>query len=122
METVNSQQWPPIELAWRQTLAAFWSISWPSLLASWLLMVFLSGILTSNRIETVDSLGVRGEVAALVSNLAFLFGQIILIPRLYRKRYRSFRVEVLRPGDATDPTLSAQEKIRVGIRLAWPQA
>ena len=85
-------------------------------------MVFLSGILTSNRVETVDSLGVRGEAAALVSNLAFLFGQIILIPRLFRKRYRSFRVEVLRHGDATNPKLSAQEKMRVGIGLAWPQA
>jgi hypothetical protein len=26
METVDHQQWPPIELAWRQKLAAFWSI------------------------------------------------------------------------------------------------
>ena len=121
METPDNQQWPPIQLAWRQKLAAFWSIAWPSLLASMLLMFVLSGVLTSDKVETVDSLGARGEIAAVVSNLAFLVGQVILIPRLYRKRYRSFRVEISHEDGASN-RLSAPEVMRVGIQLVWPQA
>jgi hypothetical protein len=79
------------------------------------------GVLTSDKVETVDSLGARGEIAAVVSNLAFLVGQVILIPRLYRKRYRSFRVEISREDGASNG-LSAREVMRVGIRLVWRQA
>jgi len=34
VQTDETEDWPPIELAWRQKLAAFWSIFWPSWLAS----------------------------------------------------------------------------------------
>jgi hypothetical protein len=122
MDTIGDQEWPPIQLAWRQKLAAFWSIAWLSLLASLFLLFAVSGVLTSDKIETPESLGALGLIAALVSNLAFLVVQMVLVPRLWHKRYRSFRVRILREDATSNTTLSVSEVIRVGLRLVWPQA
>src|SRR5882762_2356470 len=94
MRTDENAEWPPIDLAWRQTLAAFWSITWPSGLAMFILLLALLSALPSD--SSVDDLAQYGLAINLAINLMFFLCQAVLIPRLVRKRYRSFRVDVLR--------------------------
>jgi hypothetical protein len=83
----SSQGWPLISLAWRQKLAAFWSIAWPGALASFVLVSFLGSLLS--RAGLPGEAGRPSLLLAIAGNLLFLLLQGILVPRLIRKRYRS---------------------------------
>ena len=74
-----------ISLAWRQKVAAFWSISWPAWIGSMgLIILFMNGF-------SVDPLQDNFSTIALGGNLVFFPIQALLTRRLVRKNYRSFR-------------------------------
>jgi hypothetical protein len=104
-----------ISLAWRQEVAAFWSISWPAWIGSVALVIlFTSGY-------SVDVLQDNFSIVALGGNLAFFGIQAVLTRRLVRKNYRSFRVYVVREGGAQSRDLSLREAASVWLRIFGPQ-
>lgn len=104
-----------IDLTWRQKIAAFWSISWPCWLASFVLVSFVIGNKSRGELENESS------SLGLVANIAFLVLRFLLIPRLVRKKYRSFRIFVVRGDDQPVRGLSANEAVRVWLQIVWPQ-
>src|SRR5260370_40006227 len=85
METGQGGEWPPIELAWRQKLAAFWSILWPGVASAWAIVILTSSVLSTYSLERWGS---RLSAAAMGVSL---LGQALFGPRLGRKNDRSFR-------------------------------
>jgi hypothetical protein len=105
----------PIKLAWRQKVAAYWSISWPSWVASFI-MAF--GLTSRYR---VDELPAHLPVIALAGHLAFFVIQAVLTRRLVQKNYRSFRVGVLCENGQQDRRLSMREAGSVWLWILGPQ-
>jgi hypothetical protein len=104
-----------ISLAWRQKVAAFWSISWPAWIGSMGLVI----LLTSG--YSVDLLQDNFSVIALGGNLAFFAIQAFLTRRLVRKNYRSFRVYVVRDDGSKSRNLSVREAVSVWLWILGPQ-
>jgi len=104
-----------INLAWRQKVAAYWSISWPASIASFTMALLVTSF------YTFDDLARHLSVITLAGNLAFFAIQAILTRRLVRKNYRSFRVEVLRNDGERRRTLSVREGGRVSLWIVGPQ-
>ena len=104
-----------ISLAWRQKVAAFWSISWPAWIGSMGLVI----LLTSG--YSVDLLQDNFSVIALGGNLAFFAIQALLTRRLVRKNYRSFRVYVVRDDGSKSRNLSIREAVSVWLWILGPQ-
>jgi hypothetical protein len=104
-----------ISLAWRQKVAAFWSISWPAWIGSMGLVI----LLTSG--YSVDLLQDNFSVIALGGNLAFFAIQALLTRRLVRKNYRSFRVYVIRGDGSKSRELSIREAVSVWLWILGPQ-
>src|ERR1700693_2029555 len=73
-----------ISLAWRQKVAAFWSISWPAWVGSMGLVILLTSGYSVNLLQDNFS------VIAPCGNLRFFAIQVLLTRRLVRKNYRSF--------------------------------
>jgi hypothetical protein len=112
---IDTAAWPPIDLAWRQKVAAFWSITWPCWLASYVLISFLLA-----RYSLTEAAG-HLPMLSLISTLAFLLAQGVLVPRLVSKEYRSFRVVVVREDGQIGRRLSVYETLSVWLQIAWPQ-
>ena len=104
-----------ISIAWRQKVAAFWSISWPAWIGSMGLVIGL----TSG--YSVDLLQDNFSVIALGGNLAFIAIQALLTRRLVRKNYRSFRLYVVRDDGSKSRNLSIREAVSVWLWILWPQ-
>ena len=116
METLEIDGWPEIDLAWRQKMAAFWSIWWPSATASLLLMMAITAAFPLDLLDLeVWRIRFAGSILSLVC-------QAFFVPRLVRKKYRTFRVGVLRDGILSSPALSMSETVQVALRIIWPQA
>jgi hypothetical protein len=96
-----------IRLAWRQKVAAFWSISWPAWIGSVALVILITSGLT------VDVLQDNFSTVALGGDFAFLAIQALLIPGLVLKNYRSFRVNVVRKDETLSRSLSIKEAASV---------
>jgi hypothetical protein len=104
-----------ISLAWRQKVAAFWSISWPAWIGSLgLLILFTSGY-------SVDLLQDNFSLIALGGNLAFFAIQALLTRRLVRKDYRSFRLYVVRDDGSKSRSLSLRQAVSVWLWILGPQ-
>lgn len=115
MSAVEAQSWPKISLTWRQRLAAFWLLAWPSWLISFsLLMVLTSGVV-------VVGLRTHGELLGWASALSFLFCQGLLVRRMIRKRYGSFRLAVVRKNASGTAALKTAEVACIWLRIVWPQ-
>lgn len=104
-----------IRLAWRQKIAAFWSISWPA----WISSMGLVTLLTSG--YSVELLQDNFSIVALGGNLAFFAIQALLTRRLVRKNYRSFRVYVVRDDGSKIRNLSIREAVSVWLWMLGPQ-
>ena len=104
-----------ISIAWRQKVAAFWSISWPAWIGS---MGLVIGLMSG---YSVDLLQDNFSVIALGGNLAFFTIQALLTRRLVRKNYRSFRVYVVRDDGSKSRNLSIREAVSVWLWILWPQ-
>ena len=104
-----------INLAWRQKVAAFWSISWPAWIGSFVLVI----LLTSG--YSVELLQDNFSIVALGGNLAFFGIQTLLTRRLVRKDYRSFRMYVVRSDGRQDRKLSLREAASVWLWIFGPQ-
>lgn len=107
--------WPPIDLAWRQKLAAYWSVCWPSLLVMFIVGVGLSST------WSLDQLSQHELLLSIASNSAFFVCQVLLVRRIVRKRFRTFEVRVLRDAEGDRPGLSGNEVAAIAVRLVWPQ-
>lgn len=104
-----------IDLAWRQMLAAFWAISWPAYVA-------LSGsTLLWAVVAQPGDMKRHATMIGIVGNIVFFLLQAILTPRLVRKRFRSFRVDVIRENGAQDREISTREAMRVWLWILGPQ-
>ena len=112
----TGDEWEAIDLAWRQKLAAFWSITWPSLLA----VLFVGTYLPPS--WTIEDLLEHGAILSLGLNGVGFLCQALLVPRLVRKRYKSFRIDVIRTEGASERRLDAREAARVAWQVFWPQA
>ena len=79
----------PVETTWNQRLAAFWSVFWPSILAT----LVVVGLVTSGFPVTA----LEGHLSAVsVTTIVIYFClQTLSTFRLVRKKYRSFRVFAL---------------------------
>lgn len=102
-------------LAWRQQLAAYWSISWPAQLASFALATLLSIPLSLTEMQEHFTL------IAAVESLSFFCVQALLTNRLVRKKYKTFRIEVLRDDPTQTAKLSLSESGRVWLWIFGPQ-
>jgi hypothetical protein len=104
-----------ISLAWRQKVAAFWSISWPAWIGSLTLVILFTSA------YSVDLLQDKFSIIALGGNLAFFGIQALLTRRLVRKNYRSFRVYAVRDGGIQSRDLSIREAVSVWLWIFGPQ-
>jgi hypothetical protein len=102
-------------LAWSQKLAAYWSISSPAFLASF------AAVFWFTRKWSLDHLASHALMVSLVGNLVFYLVQLILTPRLVRKNYRSFRLNVVREDGEQTRRPSTPETVRLWIWILWPQ-
>lgn len=94
-----------IKLTWGQKVAAYWSISWPAWVASFILVDLF-----------------RDSVFVIpLKNLAFFGVQAVLTHRLVRKNYRSFRVDVVRDDGQRSRRLSMREATMVWLWILAPQ-
>jgi hypothetical protein len=57
----------------------------------------------------------------MASALFFLLCQLTLVRRMVRKKYRSFRLEVVRPSRPEAATLTIVEAARIWLKIIWPQ-
>jgi len=105
-ETVLSSDTPgwDIDLAWRQKVAAYWSISWPALIGSFGAVAYSFADFTTHY-----------YAAAVVGQIAFFCFQAILTPRLFRKNYRTFRICVIRDDGQRSRRLSLLEILQVWL-------
>jgi hypothetical protein len=104
-----------INLTWSQTLAAYWSISWPAFVGSYIaVMIF------TNHFSLAD-LARRSSAVFLIGQLGFFCAQAILTPRLVRKHYRSFRIYAIRNDGPRRRSLSLKETVLVWLYLLAPQ-
>lgn len=104
-----------INLAWRQQLAAFWAISWPALLAS-----FVNTFLINAFIPFRNLMGDL-RVLSITAGVSFFAVQAMLVPRLVRKNYRTFRIVVARENEQESGDLSVGEALRVWLWILSPQ-
>jgi hypothetical protein len=116
MEPLAIEGWPATNLAWRQKMAAFWSILWPSATASLLVMLAVTAAFP------LDRLDLEAPRFRFASSILSVFCQVFFVPRLVRKKYSTFRVGVLRDGTISSAALSISEAVQVALRIIWPQA
>ena len=115
MAAPQTHSWPTVSLAWRQLLAAFWLLAWPS----WLISVALFMVLTLG--WTVVGLKAHAEFLSWAGAISFLLCQRPLVRRMLRKSYRSFRLEVVRADAPETATLTRAEVAHIWLKIVWPQ-
>jgi hypothetical protein len=105
-QTVQSFDTPgwDIDLAWRQTVAAYWSISWPALIVSFAAVAYSLASFTSHYFA-----------AAVAGQIAFFCLQAVLTPRLFRKNYRTFRIYAIRHDGQRSRRMSLLEILQVWL-------
>ena len=74
----------PINLSWGQLIAAHWSVCWPATLAAFLVLA-LVGLLWE-----IDDLQGQLDFLSLLAKAVYLVVQAALVPRLFKKNYRTF--------------------------------
>lgn len=113
-EPSNAPGWE-ITLAWRQKVAAYWAISWPALLASFAALTVLA--------STLPLVGLAAHTGgmSLIAFVAFFGVQALLARRLLRKKFRTFRIDVIRDDGHRSRELSIRESIRIWLWIFGPQ-
>jgi hypothetical protein len=103
-----------IHLAWRQKVAAFWSISWPAFVVS---LIAIRALIS--RYEVSDF--AHRAAISIGGRLVFFGVQALLTRRLVRKNYRTFRVGTVREGGERSRKLSMREAGLVWLWILGPQ-
>jgi hypothetical protein len=112
----RSRQSPQaVSLSWGQTIAGYWSIFW----SAWIGSLAIVAVFTSR--YSVEELKEHFSAVALGGNLAFFAVQAVLIHRLVKKNYRTFRISVVRDSGESDRRLSMKESGLVWLWVLWPQ-
>ena len=106
-----------IELAWRQKVAAYWSIYWPAMLVTFFVVIFTT---LDYNLKDLNRLGVRLQIMGTTA-ITFYGLQALLVHRLVRKTYRSFRIAVIRDGQEPARKFTAPEGGSVYLRLLGVQ-
>jgi hypothetical protein len=114
-EIVSIDGYPPIQLAWRQKVAAFWSIYWPGGMVSLFVFIAIASIFPLDRLE---SEAIRLSTS---TTLLAVIAQGLFVRRLVKKRYGTFRIEVFREGVLSAPALSLSEVSQFSLRVIGPQ-
>jgi membrane protease YdiL (CAAX protease family) len=104
-----------VNLTWTQRLAAYWAISWPASVAS---VVFAFVHVSFFEINDVIA---YGALFGLGADLLFFTIQAALTPRLVRKRFRHFRIAVIRDDRSGERLLAPREALSVWFRIVAPQ-
>lgn len=104
-----------ITLRWSQKIAAYWAISWPALVAAFIAVIGIG--------PGKPSAGPTGSEswAAFVGFVAFFGTQALITRRLIRKKFRTFRVYVIRSSGQAGGSLSMLESFRVWLWIFGPQ-
>src|SRR5438132_14410335 len=102
-----------IDLTWQQKVAAHWSIYWPTMVLFLLTLIILLPLFHVEVREHVT-------VMWLAANSVFFTLQAIVIRRLVRKNYRSFRVEIVRDDGQRSRTVSMRPVVLVWLGVLLP--
>jgi hypothetical protein len=118
LKATNSPEKPgwQINLAWRQKLAAYWSISW----LAWVVPSLTQAFLVTSP-YAVDDVAHQFPAVVLGWHLAFFGIQSVLTRRLVQKNYRSFRVGFLRDNDVPSSRFQVREAGLVYLWILGPQ-
>jgi hypothetical protein len=108
-----------IDPNWGQKLSAFWSVSWPAWIGSWLLVMLAIG-LASNSFLGDHRSGIAIGIA-LARQILFFGFQAILSRRLFTKNYQTFLVHVIRDDGHQSRKLSYREGASVWLWMLVPQ-
>jgi hypothetical protein len=106
---------PELSLSWTRRFAAFWAISWPA----WIVSFATAGFGLS--FDSLDAPPNHFFAASMLAHIAFFASQALLVHRLPRKNFRTFRLEVVRDGGASSRIFSAREGVEVWFWIVWPQ-
>jgi uncharacterized membrane protein YsdA (DUF1294 family) len=106
---------PELSLSWQQRFAAFWAISWPAWIVSFATVSF------DLSFDSTNPPSHHLWIASIIAQIAFFATQALLVHRLPRKKFRTFRLEVVRDGGESSRTLSAKEGVEVWFWIIWPQ-
>jgi hypothetical protein len=104
-----------ITLTWSQRIAAYWAISWPALVAT-----FIAGFVIGPGAPAAGQAGSESRMT-LITFVAFFGTQALLTRRLIRKKFRTFRVYVIRSSGQAGGSLSMLESFRVWLWIFGPQ-
>jgi len=113
-EVSNAPGWE-ITLAWRQKVAAYWAISWPAYVASFVALAVPASTLP------LEGLAAHAVGMSLMAFVAFFGVQALLARRLLRKKFRTFRIDVIRDDGHRSRELSMRESIRIWLWIFGPQ-
>jgi len=113
-EAASNPGWE-INLAWRQKVAAYWAISWPALLASFVALSVPASTLP------LEGLASHAVGMSLIAFVAFFGVQALLTRRLVRKKFRTFRLEVIREDGVPSHELSMRESFWIWLWIFGPQ-
>jgi hypothetical protein len=102
-------------LHWNRLLAASWSISWPCWIAS------IAFVAVAQETKSGYAFLLNPLNRFLVSQAIMLVGPGLLLFRLVRKRYRSFRIRVLHDGAESDSRLTFSEQLQLWFQWIFPQ-
>jgi hypothetical protein len=105
----NTEDWQ-IRLAWRQKMAAYWSIAWPAEIGWFLALAALT-----SRYATPEEVTQHVGSINLFAYLSFFAIQALLVRRLVRKNYRSFRIYVIFPDGSHARRFSPRQNSLVAL-------
>ena len=104
-----------ITLAWRQKVAAYWAISWPAFVASVFMWTTVFGNVSTDRL-------LEQAIKTAFAGFVVFFGvQSLLTRRLVRKKFRTFRIQVIRDDRGPTSQLSMLESVRIWLWIVVPQ-
>ena len=113
-EASNAPGWE-ITLGWRQKVAAYWAISWPAYLASFVALAVPASTLP------LEGLAGHAVGMSLTAFVTFFGVQALLARRLVRKKFRTFRLDVIRDDGHRNRDLPFRESIRIWLWIFGPQ-
>jgi hypothetical protein len=105
----------PINLSWGQLIAAHWTVCWPAGLAMFLVLALVTSL------WELDELQGQLTFMSLLANVVYLLVQAAVIPRLFKKNFRSFFLAIIDASGATRRSIPAPLLRLVTLRFILTQ-
>jgi hypothetical protein len=115
MEQAAGYVWEPIELSWSQKLAAFWAITWPTLLTMMLGMAIVLQLLNAMQFKR------SAVVTWALGSVVYFACQVFWIPRLVEKRFRSFRIFAAYADGTWPKFVPVRDSVPAAVCVVLPQ-